>query len=105
VTPRRLTHTLQLPVTGSGPFSFRHTLWKPSHYATGLEAHTGTRSWRTFRLDDLLLGVTLSAGDDRSLTAEVFTDGDYTSEHRDRLRRTGDAQAADRAGRHAAELP
>ncbi|WP_063728824.1 DNA-3-methyladenine glycosylase family protein [Streptomyces sp. RTd22] len=89
MTPRRLKHTdtLQLPVTGSGPFSFRHTLWKPSHYATGLEAHTATRSWRTFRLDDLLLGVTLYATDDGTVTAEVFTDGDYTPEHRDRLRR------------------
>ncbi|WP_432141125.1 DNA-3-methyladenine glycosylase family protein [Streptomyces sp. bgisy084] len=88
--PRRLTHTdtLQLPITGNGPFSFRHTVWKPSHYATGLEAHTGTRSWRTFRINDLLIGVALSAeGDERTVIAEVFTDGVYTPEHRDRLAR------------------
>lgn len=86
--PRHLTHTdaLHLKVTGNGPFNFRHTLWKPSHYATGLEAHTSTRSWRTFRIDNLFIGVALSTeNDDRTVSAEVFTDGDYKPEHRDRL--------------------
>ncbi|MGQ0775591.1 MAG: hypothetical protein ACT4NY_14425 [Pseudonocardiales bacterium] len=37
---RILTHvdTLRLPVTQ--PFHFRYTLWKPSHFATGLEQHS-----------------------------------------------------------------
>ncbi|MGA5266249.1 DNA-3-methyladenine glycosylase family protein [Streptomyces lydicamycinicus] len=88
--PRHLTHTdtLQLPITGNGPFNFRHTLWKPSHFGTGLEAHTETRSWRTFRIDSLIIGVALTNGhDDRTISVEVFTDGDYAPEHRDRLAR------------------
>ncbi|MET9956035.1 hypothetical protein ABZ135_31445 [Streptomyces sp. NPDC006339] len=88
-TIRRLEHadTLPLPVTGSGPFDFRHTFWKPSHYPTALEAHTADRSWRTFRIDDLVLGVAVRQEDDRTLVADVHTDGEYKPEHRDRLRR------------------
>jgi 3-methyladenine DNA glycosylase/8-oxoguanine DNA glycosylase len=32
------------------PFNFRYSLWKPSHFYTGLEAHSLTHSYRTFRL-------------------------------------------------------
>jgi len=88
VTPRHLDHadTLELPVTGDGPFDFLHTVWKPSHYATGLEAHTATRSWRTFRVGDLVTGVRLHA-EDRLVIAEVYTDGDYKPSHRGYLAR------------------
>ncbi|WP_406220850.1 DNA-3-methyladenine glycosylase family protein [Streptomyces decoyicus] len=87
--PRHLNHTdtLPLPVTGKGPFSFRHTLWKPSHFGTGLEVHTATHSWRTFRLDDLVVGVRMSAENDRLVIADVFTNGHYEPEHRERLAR------------------
>lgn len=86
MTPRHLDHTdtLQLPVTGEELFDFRHALWKPSHYATGLEAHTPTHSWRTFRIGDLVAGVRLSA-EDRLVIADVYTDGDYKPEHREHL--------------------
>ncbi|OIJ91705.1 hypothetical protein [Streptomyces colonosanans] len=88
VIPRRLEHadTLELPVTGGGPFDFLHTVWKPSHYATGLEAHTATRSWRIFRVGDLVTGVRLHA-EDRLVIAEVYTDGDYKPSHREHLAR------------------
>ncbi|MGP3950918.1 hypothetical protein [Streptomyces sp. 7N604] len=86
MTPRRLDHadTLQLPVTGDGPFDFLHTVWKPSHYATGLEAHTAACSWRTFRVGDLVAGVRMQA-EDRLVIADVYTDGDYKPAHRDHL--------------------
>ncbi|MFD7614389.1 DNA-3-methyladenine glycosylase family protein [Streptomyces sp. NPDC059828] len=88
MTPRTLDHTdtLELPVTGDGPFDALHTFWKPSHYATGLEAHTEQRSWRTFRVGDLVTGVRLRA-EDRTVIADVHTDGDYKPAHREHLRR------------------
>lgn len=86
MNPRHLDHadTLELPVTGDGPFDFLHTLWKPSHYATGLEAHTATRSWRTFRAGDLVTGVRLHA-EDQLVIADIYTDGDYKPAHREHL--------------------
>ncbi|MEU8542934.1 endonuclease III domain-containing protein [Streptomyces sp. NPDC048717] len=83
-TPLDRTDTLELPVTGDGPFNALHTFWKPSHYLTGLEAHTETRSWRTFRVDDLVVGVRLRA-EDRTVIADVYTDGDYEPAHREHL--------------------
>ncbi|MFE4332933.1 DNA-3-methyladenine glycosylase family protein [Streptomyces sp. NPDC056831] len=87
MSPRHLDHadTLELPVTGDGPFDFLHTFWKPSHYATGLEAHTATRSWRTFRAGDLVTGVRMHAEEERLVIAEIYTDGDYKPGHRDHL--------------------
>ncbi|MFF4583374.1 hypothetical protein ACFY15_34130 [Streptomyces sp. NPDC001373] len=76
--------TLHLPVTG-GPFSFRHTVWKPSHYDTGLEAHTADRSWRTFRVGDLVAGVRLMC-EDGTVIADVYTDGDYKPAQGEQLR-------------------
>ncbi|MFE3329000.1 hypothetical protein [Streptomyces sp. NPDC059176] len=86
MTIRHLDHadTLHLPVTG-GPFDFRHTVWKPSHYATGLEAHTVNRCWRTFRVGDLVAGVRLTY-ETRTVVADIFTDGDYKPTHREQLR-------------------
>ncbi|MFJ5546771.1 hypothetical protein [Streptomyces sp. NPDC093225] len=86
MTIRHLDHadTLHLPVTG-GPFSFRHTVWKPSHYDTGLEAHTADQSWRTFRVGDLVAGVRLTY-EDRTVIADIYTDGDYKPTHREQLR-------------------
>ncbi|MGW0770822.1 hypothetical protein [Streptomyces sp. NPDC002676] len=86
MSTRHLDHadTLELPVTGDGPFNFLHTVWKPSHYATGLEAHTAARSWRTFRVGGLVTGVCMHA-EDRLVIAEVYTDGDYKPNHREHL--------------------
>ncbi|MEU6353615.1 hypothetical protein ABZ896_30535 [Streptomyces sp. NPDC047072] len=86
MSPRHLDHadTLELPVTGDGPFGFLHTLWKPSHYATGLEAHTATGSWRTFRAGGLVSGVRLHC-EDRLVIADVYTDGEYKPAHPEHL--------------------
>ncbi|MEV6681201.1 hypothetical protein AB0N09_30685 [Streptomyces erythrochromogenes] len=78
--------TLQLPVTGDGPFDILHTLWKPSHYATGLEAHTPGTSWRTFRVGDLTTGVRLRY-EDRTVIADIHTNGDYKPHHREHLKK------------------
>jgi 3-methyladenine DNA glycosylase/8-oxoguanine DNA glycosylase len=81
---RVLAHvdTLRLPV--KQPFNFRYTLWKPSHFATGLERHSQDTSWRTFRVGKLTAGVVLSmAGDD--VHAEVYADGTWRDADRDRL--------------------
>jgi 3-methyladenine DNA glycosylase/8-oxoguanine DNA glycosylase len=41
----------ELVLTPVQSFNFRYSLWKPSHFYTGLEMHTLTHSYRTFRLD------------------------------------------------------
>jgi hypothetical protein len=33
------------------PYNFRYTLWKPSHFYTGLEVHSSECSWRIIRFD------------------------------------------------------
>ncbi|WP_280216668.1 hypothetical protein [Nocardia neocaledoniensis] len=83
--PTLLHHadTLLLPV--KAPFNFRYTLWKPSHFATGLEQHSLDTSWRTFRVGEHLCGVVMRMNDEHTLRAEVFADGDWTGDDRDRL--------------------
>lgn len=81
---RALVHvdSLRLPVTG--PFSFRYTFWKPSHFATGLEQHSQHTTWRTFRVGELTAGVVLSM-DRGEVQADVYADGPWTRADRDRL--------------------
>lgn len=64
--------TLRLPV--KQPFNFRYTLWKPSHFATGLEQHSQERSWRTFRVGELVCGVVLTMDGSDTVRADVFRD-------------------------------
>lgn len=75
--------TLRLPVTQ--PFNFRYTLWKPSHFATGLEQHSLDTSWRTFRVGEHLCGVVMTMDNDDILRAEVFADGNWEGADHDRL--------------------
>lgn len=83
--PTLLHHadTLLLPV--ALPFNFRYTLWKPSHFATGLEKHTLDTSWRSFRVGEHLCGVVMTMDDETTLRAEVYADGDWTEADHDRL--------------------
>ena len=37
------------------PFNYLYTFWKPSHFYTGLEEHTKTCTWRTFRISKKIL--------------------------------------------------
>jgi 3-methyladenine DNA glycosylase/8-oxoguanine DNA glycosylase len=55
------------------PFGFRHTFWKPSHFATGLELHTADVSWRTFRLGEACVGVRFEMKKAK-LKAAIFAD-------------------------------
>ncbi|WP_406511077.1 hypothetical protein OG851_00325 [Streptomyces sp. NBC_00161] len=50
-----------------------------------LEAHTRESSWRTFRVGDLTAGVRLRY-EDRSVIADIYTDGDYKPAHREQLK-------------------
>lgn len=75
--------TLQLPV--KQPFNFRYTLWKPSHFATGLEQHSQDRSWRTFRVGELLCGVAMTMEESHTVSAEVYSDGSWQDADRKRL--------------------
>ena len=74
--------TLRLEVTE--PFHFRCTLWKPSHFSTGLEVHTQSVSWRTFRFDSTFCGIRfeMSCG---QLQASVFVRGPWNDKMSERL--------------------
>lgn len=66
-----------LSLSTAMPFDFRHTLWKPSHFPTGLEMHMAAASWRTFRLGDLCVGVRFDM-DGSCLAAKVYADQPLT---------------------------
>lgn len=80
----RQVDSIVLPVTA--PFNFRYTLWKPSHFPTGLEAHTPQFSWRTFRLGETRCGVRLEMAGN-ALRVDVFASGRWTERLRERLKR------------------
>jgi 3-methyladenine DNA glycosylase/8-oxoguanine DNA glycosylase len=67
------------------PFNFRFTLWKPSHFATGLEQHSPVASWRTFRVGELLTGVVMTMEGTDTLRAEVYADGSWQPADRKQL--------------------
>lgn len=83
--PRALAHVDTLRLAVKQPFNFRYTLWKPSHFATGLEQHTQATSWRTFRMGELLTGVAMAMEDADTLRAEVYAEGAWHEADRDRL--------------------
>ncbi|MBF9071863.1 DNA glycosylase family protein [Streptacidiphilus fuscans] len=85
MTPRHLPQVDTIELAIAGPFDFRHTLWKPSHFATALEAHTQAETWRTFRVDTLVCGVHMRQGSPNVLVADVFSDGEWKPEHRHHL--------------------
>src|SRR5262249_33982846 len=83
--PRTLAHADTLRLQVKQPFNFRYTLWKPSHFATGLEQHSRNTSWRTFRVGGLLCGVTMTMDGADTLRAEVYADGTWRDAARQRL--------------------
>lgn len=71
----------------SSPFDFRHTLWKPSHFSTGLEQHSPAKSWRTFRIADQLCGLVMTMTAVGTLRLYVHGQPTWTAEHSARLAR------------------
>lgn len=80
--PFQLTHVDTLVFQPALPFDFRHTLWKPSHFATGLERHSVTQSWRSFREGQLFCGLKFVMASEEILEVEVFADGNWHPENR-----------------------
>ena len=80
-----LTPVDTMRIIAKKPFNFRYTVWKPSHFTTGLEQHSTKMSWRTFRVGGLLCGVVLQMEGDDTLRAEVYADGTWRRANRDRL--------------------
>jgi 3-methyladenine DNA glycosylase/8-oxoguanine DNA glycosylase len=83
--PQALAYVDTLRLAVKQPFNFRYTLWKPSHFATGLEQHSSDTSWRTFRVGKLLTGVVLTMDEGDAVRAEVYADGAWQAADRDRL--------------------
>lgn len=82
--PLHLDHVETLRLDVREPFHFRCTIWKPSHFPTGLEAHTQTVSWRTFRFGETICGVRLEMKSSQ-LEAAVSATPSWTSAVKDRL--------------------
>jgi 3-methyladenine DNA glycosylase/8-oxoguanine DNA glycosylase len=70
-----------LELRPSSPFDFRHTIWKPSHFHTGLEQHSPTKSWRTFRIGDHLCGVVMTMTPAGTLQLDVYSGSTWMPEH------------------------
>jgi 3-methyladenine DNA glycosylase/8-oxoguanine DNA glycosylase len=47
----KLEFQKSIEIAPKKPYNFRYTLWKPSHFYTGLEVHSSEYSWRTIRFD------------------------------------------------------
>ncbi len=62
------------------PFNFLYTFWKPSHFFTGLEVHSGTCSWRTFRLSKNTYTATKMYEDNDFLVVEIFANKELSSD-------------------------
>lgn len=75
-----------MPLRVKQPFDFRHTIWKPSHFRTDLEAHTPVASWRTFRIGEARCGVKMTMKSSNSLLCDVFADDAWSLSVRERLR-------------------
>lgn len=71
----------------SSPFDFRHTLWKPSHFSTGLEQHSPTKSWRTFRIGDQLCGAVMTMTPAGALQLDIHSGPSWKAEHSAQLAR------------------
>lgn len=82
---RRLNYVEQLRFIPKAPFNFRLTFWKPSHFVTGLESHTATTSWRTFRLQGGVDCGVKAYMDGRTLVCDIWSDRHWNSALRDRL--------------------
>lgn len=63
------------------PFNFRHTLWKPSHFHTGLEQHSSNASWRTFRIGDKLCGLVMAMTSVGTLQLDVYSTPTWTPQN------------------------
>lgn len=62
------------------PFNFLYTLWKPSHFYTGLEVHSGKYSWRTFRLSQELFSAAKMSYSDSTFVVEIFANNNLSNE-------------------------
>ncbi len=69
------------------PFCFRYSLWKPSHFYTGLEVHSETESWRSFRLKNDLFVIAKMFMIDNMFYAEIFSNQKMNEADHNKLRK------------------
>jgi 3-methyladenine DNA glycosylase/8-oxoguanine DNA glycosylase len=81
--PLKYVATFRFPV--AEPFLFRYTFWKPSHFPTGLETHSETAHWRTFRFEQAICGVRAEMRG-KSVIADVFSNSRWNKDVAKRLR-------------------
>ena len=62
------------------PFNCLYTLWKPSHFFTGLEAHSASCSWRTFRVAPETYTAAKIFLQGEALKVDVFANHQLSSE-------------------------
>lgn len=74
---RTLGYAGTLRMRARSPFDFRRTFWKPSRFVTGLEVHTVTDSWRTFRVGRSSYGVHARGEGPDHVVADVYTDDEW----------------------------
>jgi 3-methyladenine DNA glycosylase/8-oxoguanine DNA glycosylase len=70
VIPLKLIKSARMP-TAAG-YNFRLSIWKPSHFFTGLELHTSNTTWRTFRFGKFYFGVRLRKASRREIEVNIY---------------------------------
>lgn len=83
----KLAHSLvtmkmrsKISIVMPSDLNYLYTFWKPSHFYTGLEVHSGKCSWRTFREGtDLHVGVKMFPKGN-NLSVEIFSNKILTNE-------------------------
>lgn len=91
IEPTELRFVSRFTLTAAvRPWSFRYSLWKPSHFDSGLEVHSVTTTWRSMRLDDVRCGLRMSSVGEDGLQVSVYADERWSGDMRptliDRLR-------------------
>lgn len=78
--PIKLNEKYSIKIKPIKPFNYLYTFWKPSHFYTGLEEHTKTCTWRTFRISRKLLVGAKIIKNNNDIDLIVFSNTDL-SEH------------------------
>lgn len=83
--PIELKERFNVKIEPSKPFNYLYTFWKPSHFYTGLEKHTKTCTWRSFRISkDLLVGAKIEDKQDH-LNLTVYSNITISDENKEKI--------------------
>lgn len=81
-----LSVTTSFSVEVIKPYNFLYSIWKPSHFYTGLEIHSGNISWRSFRLNTSLFTVAKMIYKESELCVDIYSNRKLTKDELNQLK-------------------